>query len=186
MSTKEKSTSIYDEMMNNRMIFITEAITVELLARVMPTLFYFDAISNEPIHIYISSAGGDVMAGLGIIDLMNEIKSPVHTYAIGLVASMASMIFLFGQERTMLPNAQIMIHQPLGQAMGQASDIEITTKRILATKHKLTRMVVERTGMAESKVVEMMDRDTWLDYNMAKESGFLKDSAEKNLQHKAA
>ena len=168
-------TSIYQELMSNRTLLITEAITPTLLSSVMSHLFYFDSLSDEPIHIYISSPGGDVMAGLGIIDIMNEINSPVYTYAVGTVASMASIIFLYGEQRTMLKNSQIMIHQPLGGVQGQASDIVITANRILEMKNKLTKMVSERTGLPENSVSDMMDRDTWLDYDKAGELGFLSD-----------
>jgi ATP-dependent Clp protease protease subunit len=171
-NNKEKLT-MTEMLIDNRTIFLTTAITSEVLSKMITMLFYLDAISDEPIHMYISSPGGQVDAGLGIIDVMNEIQSPIHTYAIGTVASMASIIFLYGEKRVMLPNAEIMIHQPLGGVQGQASDIVITANRILETKNKLTRMVSERTGLSEKRVSNMMDRDTWLDLEKAQLHGFL-------------
>lgn len=172
-SNKKEKLSMQEMLIENRTIFLTTAITSEVLSNMMATLFYLDALSDEPIHLYISSPGGHVDAGLGIIDLLNQIRSAVYTYAIGTVASMASIIFLYGDRRVMLTNAQIMIHQPLGGVQGQASDIVITANRILEMKIKLTRMVCERTGLSEDKVSNMMDRDTWLDYDKALLYGFL-------------
>lgn len=171
-NNKEKMT-MQEMMLENRTVFLTTAITPEVLSNMMATLFYLDALSDEPINLYISSPGGHVDAGLGIIDVMNSLRSPVHCYAIGTVASMASIIFVYGAKRIMTSNANIMIHQPLGGVQGQASDILITATRILEMKNKLTRMVCERTGLSEKKVSDMMDRDTWLDYDMAKKYGFL-------------
>jgi ATP-dependent Clp protease protease subunit len=176
MKASNEKMTMQEMMLENRTVFLTTTITSEVLSNIMAIFFYLDALSNEPIHLYISSPGGHVDAGLGIIDLMNEIQSPVHCYAIGTVASMASIIFLYGDKRVMLPNAQIMIHQPLGGVQGQASDIIITATRILEMKNKLNRMVVERTGLDIEKVETMMDRDTWVDYDRAVELGFLTDA----------
>jgi ATP-dependent Clp protease protease subunit len=172
-SNNKEKMSMQEMLIENRTIFLTSAITSDLLSSMMATLFYLDAVSDEPIHMYISSPGGQVDAGLGIIDVMNEIRSPVYTYAIGTVASMASIIFLYGDQRVMLPNAEIMIHQPLGGVQGQASDIVITANRILETKNKLTHMVCDRTGLTEKRVSNMMDRDTWLNLEKARLYGFL-------------
>jgi ATP-dependent Clp protease protease subunit len=119
--------------------------------------------------MYISSPGGSVMAGLAILDTMNLINAPVHTYAMGLVASMAAVLFTCGEKghRYMLPNAEVMIHQPLGGYSGQASDIEIHTKHILNLKRRLYLILSEATGQSTKVIEKESDRDNYMEAEAA-------------------
>jgi ATP-dependent Clp protease protease subunit len=119
--------------------------------------------------MYISSPGGSVMAGLAILDTMNLINAPVHTYAMGLVASMAAVLFTCGEKahRYMLPNAEVMIHQPLGGYSGQASDIEIHTKHILNLKRRLYVILSEATGQSTKVIEKESDRDNYMEAEAA-------------------
>jgi len=167
----ERSMDIFSRLLHDRIIIIHEQINASLMAAIVPQLLYLDAISHEPIHLYISSPGGDVMSGFGILDVMQSLKSPVHTYALGMVASMAAVLFVHGAQRYVLPNAQIMIHQPLGGASGQASDIEITAMQILKIKKKLNIMLSTCTSQPLEIIESVTDRDKYYDAQEAVEFG---------------
>ena len=113
--------------------------------------------------MYISSPGGSVMAGLAILDTMQLISAPVHTYALGMVASMAAVLFTCGEpgHRYVLPNAEVMIHQPLGGAQGQASDIEIQANHIISLKKRLYAIIAEATGNSVKTIEKASDRDNY-------------------------
>ena len=153
---------------------ITEAIDDHMMGVIVSQLLYLEAMDpDEPIHMYISSPGGSVMAGLAILDTMNLINAPVHTYAMGLVASMAAVLFTCGEKghRYMLPNAEVMIHQPLGGYSGQASDIEIHTKHILNLKRRLYVILAEATGKSTKVIEKESDRDNYMEVSQAIEFG---------------
>jgi len=157
------STDLLSRLAMDRIVFVHEPITSQLAMTVNAQLLYLDAISDEPIQLYISSPGGEVMAGLSILDIMASLRSPVHTVALGMVASMASILLVYGDRRYMLPNAQVMLHQPLGGAQGQASDIEITAQQIIKIKKKLNAMLAERTGRPLEEIERVTDRDSYFD-----------------------
>jgi len=137
-----------------------------MMGIIVSQLLYLEAEdSEEPIHMYISSPGGSVMAGLAILDTMNLISAPVHTYAMGMVASMAAVLFSAGEKghRYIMPNAEVMIHQPLGGTSGQASDIEIQANHILKLKKRLYKILSQATGKHVKTIEKESDRDNYFE-----------------------
>lgn len=166
----ERYFDLFSKLLGDRVIVITEPIDDHMMGIIVSQLLYLEAMDpDEPIHMYISSPGGSVMAGLAILDTMNLINAPVHTYAMGLVASMAAVLFACGEKghRMMLPNAEIMIHQPLGGYSGQASDIEIHTKHILNLKRRLYTILSEATGQSVKTIEKESDRDNYMEATAA-------------------
>jgi ATP-dependent Clp protease protease subunit len=136
---------------------------------------------EAPIHFYINSPGGSVYAGLGIYDIMQHVSSPVYTYCVGLAASMGALLLQAGEagHRHALPHARIMIHQPLGGARGQASDIQIQAKEIQDLKYQLTNIMVNHTGKEYDFLEKACDRDNYLSPGEAKEIGLIDSIIEK-------
>ena len=130
---------------------------------------------QSEINIYINSPGGEVNAGLAIYDLIQSCRAPINMYCVGMAASMGAFLLAGGAKgkRMALPNAEIMIHQPLGGAQGQATEIEIAAKHILQTKEKLNRMLAENTGKDISIIAADTDRDNWMSAEEAKEYGLI-------------
>lgn len=162
----ERYFDLFSKLLNDRVIIITEQVDDHMMGIIVSQLLYLEAEdAGEPIHIYISSPGGSVMAGLAILDTMQLITSPVYTYAMGMVASMAAVLFACGEKghRYMLPNAEIMIHQPLGGASGQASDIEIQAKHILNLKRRLYKILSTATGKQVKTIEKESDRDNYFE-----------------------
>ncbi len=162
----ERYFDLFSKLLNDRIIVINEAIDDNMMGVIVSQLLYLDADDHEePIHLYISSPGGSVMAGLAILDTMNLIEAPVHTYAMGLVASMAAVLFTCGEkgERKILPNAEVMIHQPLGGYQGQASDIEIHANHILKLKAKLNKIIADATGQNVKTITKETERDNYFE-----------------------
>ena len=161
----ERSYDIYSRLLKDRIIFLGEEVTdVSASLVVAQTLFLEADDPDKDISLYINSPGGSVSAGLAIYDTMQYIKPDVSTICIGMAASMGAFLLAGGQKgkRYALPNAEIMIHQPLGGARGQASDIEITAKQILKIKDKLNRMLSENTGKPLEIVQQDTDRDNYM------------------------
>ncbi len=161
----ERSYDIYSKLLEERIIFITGEINDALANTVVAQLLYLEAKDSEKdINIYINSPGGSVSAGLAIYDTMNFIKCDVSTICIGLAASMGAFLLSGGTKgkRYSLPNGEIMIHQPLGGAQGQASDIEIQAKHILQIKEKLNSIIAKNTGKPLEQVEKDTDRDNYL------------------------
>lgn len=171
----ERAYDIYSRLLKDRIIFLSGAIDENVGNTIIAQLLFLDSESNEDIILYINSPGGYVSAGMAIIDTMNHIKSQVSTIVIGHAASMGAMILSAGEKgkRFALENSEVMIHQPLGGASGQASDIEITAKNIIKTKEKLRDMLSKNTGQKKEKIEMDMDRDFWLDANEAKKYGLV-------------
>ncbi|MFT5660249.1 MAG: ATP-dependent Clp protease protease subunit [Sulfurimonas sp.] len=170
----EKYFDLFSKLLNDRVIMITEQIDDHMMGIIVSQLLYLEAEdSGEPIHIYISSPGGSVMAGLAILDTMQIISAPVHTYAMGMVASMAAVIFTCGEagHRYILPNAEIMIHQPLGGTQGQASDIEIQANHIISLKKRLYKIIAKATGKNVRTITKESDRDNYFEADQAIEFG---------------
>ena len=181
----EKYFDLFSKLLNDRVIMITEQIDDQMMGIIVSQLLYLEAEdSSEPIHIYISSPGGSVMAGLAILDTMQLIEAPVHTYAMGMVASMAAVLFTCGEKghRYILPNAEVMIHQPLGGASGQASDIEIQANHILKLKSRLYKILSKATGKSVKTIEKESDRDNYYEAHEAIEFGLADKLLEKTAK----
>ena len=160
----ERSYDIFSRLLKDRIIFISGEIDDNLANSTIAQLLYLDSISHDDIYLYINSSGGSVTAGMAIYDTMNYIKSDVSTICIGLAASMGAFLLLSGKKgkRISLSNSEIMIHQPLGGASGQATDIKIASDRILKIKDKLNKIISKITNQSLKKVIKDTDRDYFM------------------------
>ena len=164
-SRGERSYDIYSRLLKDRIIFIGEAIDEHIASLVVAQLLFLEAEDpDKDISIYINSPGGSVTAGMAIYDTMQYIKPEVSTICVGMAASMGAFLLAAGQKgkRFALPNAEIMIHQPLGGVQGQAEDIKIHAEWILRTREKLNRILSERTGQPIDIITQDTDRDTFM------------------------
>ncbi|MGI5842389.1 MAG: ATP-dependent Clp endopeptidase proteolytic subunit ClpP [Christensenellales bacterium] len=162
----ERSYDIYSRLLEDRIIFLTGEIDDAVANIIVAQLIYLEGKNpNKDIYLYINSPGGSVSAGLAIYDTINYIKCDVSTICIGLAASMGAFLLASGTKgkRFALPNSEVMIHQPLGGARGQASDIEIQAKQIQKIKRKINNILSERTGQNIEKVEKDTDRDFYMD-----------------------
>lgn len=172
----ERAYDIYSRLLKDRIIMLGGGIDDQVANSVIAQLLFLDAQDPEKdIYLYINSPGGSVTAGLAIYDTMNFIKADVQTIAIGLAASMGSFLLAAGTKgkRFALPNSEIMIHQPLGGAQGQATEIEIAAKHILRTRDRLNRILVERTGQEMEVIERDTDRDFFMTADEAKNYGLV-------------
>lgn len=174
----EQRYDIYSRLLLDRIIFLgTEVNDTVANLLVAQMLFLEQNDAEAPIHFYINSPGGSVYAGLGIYDIMQHITCPVYTYCVGMAASMGSLLLSAGHKghRYTLPHSRIMIHQPLGGARGQASDIQIQANEIQELKKQLTQIYVDHTatGMKYEDYEKNMDRDNYLGPAQAKELGLI-------------
>lgn len=172
----ERQYDIYSRLLLDRIIFLgTEVNDTVANLLVAQMLFLEQSDPEAPIHFYINSPGGSVYAGLGIYDIMQHVTCPVYTYCLGLAASMGSLLLQAGEagHRYALPHSRIMIHQPLGGARGQATDIEIQAKEILDLKKQLTNIYVKHTGKEYSYLEKNLERDNYLSPSLAKEMGLI-------------
>lgn len=161
----ERSYDIYSRLLEDRIVFISGEIDDATANTVVAQLIYLEAKNPEKdICVYINSPGGSVTAGMAIYDTMKYVKCDVSTICIGLAASMGAFLLAAGTKgkRFCLPNSEVMIHQPLGGAQGQASDIEITANHILKTKKKMTEMLAKNCGQSIKKVEKDVDRDYFM------------------------
>ena len=175
-SRGERSYDIYSRLLEDRIIFLSGEIDDAVANTVVAQLIYLEAKDpQKDISLYINSPGGSVSAGLAIYDTMNYIKCDVSTICIGMAASMGAFLLSSGQKgkRFALPNSEIMIHQPLGGAQGQASDIKIAAEHILKTKHKLNEILAKNSGKPLSQIERDTDRDNYLSANEALEYGLI-------------
>ncbi|GAB1543168.1 ATP-dependent Clp protease proteolytic subunit [Scytonema sp. NUACC21] len=168
--------NIYERLALERIIFLSGEVTDGMANAIIARLLYMD--SDDPtkdISIYINSPGGSVTAGLAIYDTMQHIKANVVTICVGMAASMGSFLLAAGTKgkRLALPNTRILIHQPLGGAQGQATDIEIEAKQILRMRQQLNEMLAARTGQPIEKIQKDTDRDYWMSAQEAKEYGLI-------------
>ena len=172
----ERSYDIYSRLLEDRIIFLTGEINDAVADTVVAQLIYLEGKDpNKDICLYINSPGGSVTAGLAIYDTMNYIKCDVSTICIGLAASMGAFLLSSGAKgkRFALANSEIMIHQPLGGAQGQASDIKIQADHILKTKHRLNTILAANSGKPYEQVEKDTDRDNYLSAEEAKEYGLI-------------
>ena len=172
----ERSFDIYSRLLKERIIFLSGQVEDNMANLIVAQLLFLEAEDPEKdIYLYINSPGGVVTAGMAILDTMNFIKPNVVTICMGQACSMGSFLLAAGEKgkRYALTNSRIMIHQPLGGAQGQASDIEIQAKEIIKLKEKLNRMIADYTGKDYETVVKDTDRDNFLSADEAKEYGLV-------------
>lgn len=171
-SRGERAYDIYSRLLKDRIIMLSGPIDDNVANSVIAQLLFLDAQDSEKdIYLYINSPGGSVSAGLAIFDTMNFVKADVQTIVLGMAASMGSFLLTAGQKgkRFALPNAEIMIHQPLGGAQGQATEIEIAARHILDTRQRLNSILAERTGQPIEVIERDTDRDNYMTAEQAKE-----------------
>ncbi|AQL56686.1 ATP-dependent Clp endopeptidase proteolytic subunit ClpP [Abyssicoccus albus] len=174
----ERAYDIYSRLLKDRIIMLGSAIDDNVANSVVSQLLFLQAQDSEKdIYLYINSPGGSVTAGMAIYDTIQHIKPDVQTICVGLAASMGSFLLAAGTKgkRYALPNAEVMIHQPLGGAQGQASDIDIAARHILKTREKLNNILAERTGQDLSVIEKDTDRDNFMTAEQAKEYGLIDD-----------
>lgn len=171
----ERSYDIFSKLLKNRIIILSGTINDESANTIVAELLYLDSLNHEDISIYINSPGGSVTAGFAIYDTMNLIKSDVSTICMGLSASMAAFLLSSGKigKRYALPNSEIMIHQPLGGAEGQATEIKIAAEHIIKTKKKLNKILALNTKQKLEKIEQDTERDYFLEAKEAKEYGLI-------------
>lgn len=172
----ERAYDIYSRLLRERIVFLGGEITDEVANTVIAQLLFLQ--SEDPkkdISLYINSPGGYVHSGLAIVDTMNHIKPAVSTVCVGMAASMGAIILSSGEKgkRFALPNADIMIHQPLGGAQGQASDIEINAKHILRNREVLNKMLAKNTGQSLEKISKDVDRNFYMTAEEGKKYGII-------------
>lgn len=175
-SKGERSYDIYSRLLKERIIFLGEEVNDASASVIVAQLLFLESEDPEKdIHLYINSPGGSVTAGMTIYDTMQFIKCDVSTVCIGMAASMGAFLLAGGAKgkRMALPNAEIMIHQPSGGAQGQATEIEISAKHILATKEKMARIMAENTGQDFEVVMADTERDNWKNAEEALEYGLI-------------
>jgi ATP-dependent Clp protease protease subunit len=167
---------VFSRLMMDRIIFLGTAVDDHVANIIQAQLLFLESVdASKDISIYINSPGGGVYAGLGIYDTMQFIKPEVATICTGMAASMAAVLMCAGQKgkRSALPHSRIMIHQPMGGAQGQASDIEITAREILKLKEELYEIIAKHSGQKISKVHDDSDRDYWMKADEAKKYGMI-------------
>lgn len=172
----ERAYDIYSRLLKENIIFIGGVIDDHVANLVIAQLLFLQ--SEDPkkdISIYVNSPGGSVSAGLAIIDTMNHVKNSISTVCVGIAASMGAVILSAGEKgkRFALPNAEVMIHQPLGGVEGQATDIEITAKHILKTKENLLKILAKNSGQPLAKIEKDGDRDFYMSAEEAKKYGII-------------
>ena len=172
----ERAYDIYSRLLRERIVFLGGPIDDAMANTIIAQFLLLESEDpNKDITLYINSPGGSVQAGLAIVDTMNHIKPDVSTICIGMAASMGATILSQGKKgkRYVLPNAEVMIHQPMTGVEGQASDVEITAKHIIKLKEKLTKMMADATGQTYAKVEKDQDRDHWMSADEAKKYGIV-------------
>ena len=171
----ERSYDIFSRLLKNRIILLNGEIDDSVSNSVVAQLLYLDSISHDDISLYINSPGGSVSSGLAIYDTMNFVKSDVSTICIGLAASMGAFLLSSGTKgkRYSLPNSEIMIHQPLGGASGQATEIKIACEHILELKDKLNKILAKNTGKSLKIIEKDTDRDNYMSSNDALKYGII-------------
>ena len=171
----ERVYDLYSRLLEDRIVFITGEIDDNTSNIIVSELLYLDSINHEDIYIYINSPGGSITSGMAIYDTMNYIKSDIVTICIGMAASMASIILSSGTKgkRYILPNSEVMIHQPLGGINGQATEIKIHADRILKLKDKLNKILSKNTNTNIKKIEQDTERDYFMDSKEALEYGLV-------------
>jgi len=172
----ERSYDIYSRLLKDRIIFLGDQVNDATASLIVAQLLFLESEDpDKDIHLYINSPGGSITAGMAIYDTMQYVKPDVSTICIGMAASMGAFLLNAGAKgkRFALPNAEIMIHQPLGGTRGQATDIEIHAQRIVKMKEKLNQIMAERTGQPLDKIKQDTERDYFMEADQAKEYGLI-------------
>lgn len=184
-SRGERSYDIYSRLLKDRIVMLSGEINDEVASSIVSQLLFLEAEDpDKDIYLYINSPGGVVTSGFSIYDTMNYIKSPVSTICIGQAASMGAFLLSCGEKgkRYALPNSRIMIHQPLGGARGQATDIEIQAKEILRLKESINEILAKNTGQKVTKIAKDTDRDFFMSAKEASEYGLIDKVLEKSFK----
>jgi len=172
----ERAYDIWSRLMKDRIVFLGTEVTDDIANVIVAQLLFLESEDPEkPINLYVNSPGGSVSAGLAIYDTMQYVRCPISTICVGQAASMGAVILAAGTKgkRHALPNSRVMIHQPLGGARGQASDIEIQAREILKIKEKLNGILAQHTGQTVDRIVKDGDRDYYMSAVEAKEYGLI-------------
>ncbi|MDR0884020.1 MAG: ATP-dependent Clp endopeptidase proteolytic subunit ClpP [Oscillospiraceae bacterium] len=170
----ERSYDIFSRLLNDRIVLLSDEVNDATASVVVAQMLFLESQDpDKDIHLYINSPGGSVTSGLAIYDTMQYLKCDVSTICMGMAASMGAFLFASGTKgkRLILPNAEVMIHQPSGGTQGQASEIEIAAKHILRTKERLNRILAQNTGKSIEQIAIDSDRDNWLTAEEAVEYG---------------
>ena len=181
-SRGERSFDIYSRLLKERIIFLGEEVNDVSANLVVAQLLFLESEDpSKDISLYINSPGGSISAGMAIYDTMQYIKCDVSTICVGMAASMGAFLLAGGTKgkRKALPNAEMLIHQPLGGAQGQATEIEIAAKHIIRTKERMNRLLAENTGKTYEELVRDTDRDNWMTAQEAVEYGLIDSVVEK-------
>ncbi len=176
----ERSYDIYSRLLKDRIIMLATPVYDEVANILVAQMLYLESVDpDKDIHLYINSPGGSVTAGMAIYDTMQLIRPDVRTYCLGQCASMGAWLLAAGTKgkRYALPNSRVMIHQPLGGATGQATDIEIQAQEIIKTKHRMVEILAYHTGKSEKAISGDIDRDFFLSAEEAKEYGIVDEIA---------
>jgi len=172
----ERSFDIYSRLLRDRIVMVSGPIETAMANTIVAQLLFLESENpNADISLYINSPGGDVTAGWAIMDTMQYIKSPVSTIGMGLVASMGSVLLAAGEKgkRFVLPNTEIMIHQPSSGTQGKVTDMEIYMQEMQRVKKIFVKQMSEFTGRKEKEVFDAMERDNWMDADAAKKFGLI-------------
>lgn len=175
-SRGERSYDIFSRLLEDRIVFLGEEVTDAAASTIVAQMLFLEAQDpDKDIHLYINSPGGSVTAGLAIYDTMQFVKCDVSTICIGMAASMGSFLLAGGTKgkRMALPNSDILIHQPSGGSQGQATEMEIAAKHILATKARLNQILSDETGKSIEQIAADTDRDNWMTAEEAKAYGLI-------------
>ena len=175
-SRGERSYDIFSRLLEDRIVFLGEEVTDAAASTIVAQMLFLEAQDpDKDIHLYINSPGGSVTAGLAIYDTMQFVKCDVSTICIGMAASMGSFLLAGGTKgkRMALPNSDILIHQPSGGSQGQATEMEIAAKHILATKARLNQILSDETGKSIEQIAADTDRDNWMTAEEAKDYGLI-------------
>ena len=181
-SRGERSFDIYSRLLKERIIFVGEEVNDVSANLVVAQLLFLESEDpSKDISLYINSPGGSISAGMAIYDTMQYIKCDVSTICVGMAASMGAFLLAGGTKgkRKALPNAEILIHQPLGGAQGQATEIEIAARHIIRTKERMNRLLAQNTGKSYEDLVKDTDRDNWMTAQEAVEYGLIDSVVEK-------
>lgn len=170
----ERAYDLYSRLLKDRIIFLNGEVNDQVANIIVAQMLFLESENDsKAINFYINSPGGSVVAGLSIFDTMNFIKAPVNTLCTGMAASMGAFLLAAGKHRQAMPNATIMIHQVLGGARGQATDIEIHARNILQTKYRLNAILAQRTKKSIEQVTADTERDNFMDARQAKAYGLI-------------
>ena len=181
-SRGERSYDIFSRLLKDRIIFLSEDVNSASASLVVAQLLFLESEDpDKEISLYINSPGGSITDGMAIVDTINYIKCPVSTICVGMAASMGAFLLAGGTKgkRKALPNAEILIHQPLGGAQGQATEIEIAARHIIRTKERMNRLLAQNTGKSYEDLVKDTDRDNWMTAQEAVEYGLIDSVVEK-------